>query len=181
MGTWETKVVGVTFANDDGIDRQDIIETLSGLDDLYLKDTASKEYPEAIAVFVKEKGQIGHLPAEMAREVRKYVSSNEIKNIDVFVTDVYDKYGTRKFRPFGCKIQIKHDRLPTEHPRYALPEVRARIEERERQEIERQDAEEAKEQRRKNFRAAVLLAIILIIVLIGFVSLIRDCTDFLLK
>lgn len=56
---FHTKVVGVTFNNDDGTSRQAIIESCKPGEDIILKPVPTKEYPDAIGVFNKRGSSSG--------------------------------------------------------------------------------------------------------------------------
>ena len=65
-----SNVAGVSFDNEDGSSRQDIILGLSSGDFLNLVDCASPKYPEAIGIFTPDNKQIGFLPSWLARSMR---------------------------------------------------------------------------------------------------------------
>ena len=64
-------VAGVTFPNDDGTSRQEIVSTMRKGRKIRLLDAASDEYPESIAVFNCQKQQLGHLPKEVSEYIRQ--------------------------------------------------------------------------------------------------------------
>ena len=94
-----SKVVGVTFGNEDGTSRQEIIRSCKEGDDLILKPVPTKEYPEAIGVFTNSGKQLGHITAELARELKDKYSSNLMKVTVAGVTGGGDK-------TYGCNLHI---------------------------------------------------------------------------
>jgi hypothetical protein len=65
-----TKVAGVTYKNDDGSDRQDILSTCSPLKKLRLEHEDNNPHdPNAIRVCTEEGRQIGHLFRDVASDV----------------------------------------------------------------------------------------------------------------
>ena len=72
---FHTKVVGVTFNNDDGTSRQSIIKSCKAGEDIIFKPVPTKEYPDAIGVFNKKGQQLGHLSQGVAAEIKNTVSN----------------------------------------------------------------------------------------------------------
>lgn len=71
---FHTKVVGVTFNNDDGTSRQSIIMNCEAGEYIIFKLMPTAEYPDAIGVFNKRGQQLGYLSAELAAVIKnKYV------------------------------------------------------------------------------------------------------------
>ena len=65
-----TKVVGVTFRNEDGSDRQGYIRRLHSGDPLYLKrEPDNKKDPDAVAVLDGGRHQIGHIGRSLAAQL----------------------------------------------------------------------------------------------------------------
>lgn len=100
MRPFYTKLVGVTFPNDDGSSRQKIIASLSAGDVLHLVDMASEEYPEAIGVFNARNQQCGHLRREFALSLRMHYQ--DFESLSVHVVDVTGGDGMN----YGCNIEI---------------------------------------------------------------------------
>ncbi len=65
-----TKIVGVTFQNDDGSNRQDILSYLRPGDTLTLCDMSSARFPEAIGVFDAYGQQCGNISKQLALDLR---------------------------------------------------------------------------------------------------------------
>lgn len=102
MAEMISKVVGVTFKNDDGSDRQEILSRMTKRRKIRLRDAASSEYPEAISVHNVKGEQLGFLPAATANYIR--VEGIDIESISADV----DYVGSRKGAPLGCSIRLKH-------------------------------------------------------------------------
>ena len=73
---FHSKVVGVTYENDDGTSRQEILKTCSTGEDIILKPLSVPGHPEAVGVFRKNGQQLGFLSAELASAVRKEYAHN---------------------------------------------------------------------------------------------------------
>lgn len=96
---FNTKVVGVTFGNDDGSSRQAIIKSCKEGEKITLKPVPTAEYPDAIGVFNKHGKQLGHVNAELASEI-KYKYINNPMSITVNnITGGGDKN-------YGCNLHI---------------------------------------------------------------------------
>lgn len=96
---FNTKVVGVTFGNDNGTSRQAIIKTLKHGDVLVAKPVPTPEYPDAIGVFTKRGKQIGHLSASVAAEISRDYPNNPIKVTVNNITGGGD-------HNYGCNINV---------------------------------------------------------------------------
>lgn len=73
---FHTKVAGVSFNNDNGTSRQEIIKRCTPGDDVVFKPMPTKAYPETIGVFTMKGEQIGVLNAQLAKEMHsKYATS----------------------------------------------------------------------------------------------------------
>lgn len=94
-----TKVVGVTFGNNDGTSRQEIIKSCNPGDDLILKPVPTTEYPDAIGVFTKSGKQLGHINAELAAELKSDYPNNPMSVTVNNITGGNDK-------TYGCNIHI---------------------------------------------------------------------------
>lgn len=95
-----TKLVGVTFANEDGSSRQEIISALSAGDKLHLVDLASEKYPEAIGVLNSKNQHCGNLRKDLALSLRE--DYEHFEALSVRVTEVTGGDG----RSYGCNIEI---------------------------------------------------------------------------
>lgn len=67
---YKTRIAGVTFHNEDGTSRQDLVELLDVGDELSLVDSSSIDHPDAIGVFNADDEQLGFLPAAVASQFR---------------------------------------------------------------------------------------------------------------
>jgi hypothetical protein len=99
------KVVGVTFMNDDGTDRQEILSELSDTATLYLEYVEYKNEP-AYAVVDWEDRQIGWLPKDLAADLyQNYRDCHFFVQIDDIIGG-----GDRNY---GCVITINiYDAVP---------------------------------------------------------------------
>lgn len=81
-----TKIVGVTYYNDDGTSRQKYLERLKNNSSLKLKHVPSKKHPNSIGVFSLNEKQLGFLSSDLAKEFM-----DDVKNENVLcrVCDVY--------------------------------------------------------------------------------------------
>ena len=95
--TIRTKVVGVTFKNDDGTDRQKILMSVSPGDTLELKPYKYKGEP-AIMV-IHPSGCIGNLKATLAADLCK-------KQHFPHTAKVLDITGGTNGKSYGCNIEI---------------------------------------------------------------------------
>lgn len=95
-----TKIVGVTYRNEDGSRRQDIISELSTGESLKLVDMATDEFPEAIGVFDLADQQCGFLQKSLAIDLRN--SGKSIEDVSVDVLEVTGGNG----RSYGCNIRL---------------------------------------------------------------------------
>lgn len=99
----KTKIVGVTYSNDDGTNRQDLLAELSDGDRLELVDCSSDRYPEAIGVFNEAGEQIGNLSKSLANELRD--SGENFENYGVTVLTITGGGDVS----YGCNIEIDTD------------------------------------------------------------------------
>lgn len=91
MRTWVLKISGVTFKNDDGTDRQKIIQKLSIGQELKL---VPYKYKNQDAIYVKTLDDkiLGNIPADNTYELCNKISNNKIlkvtvANIDKFLNE----------------------------------------------------------------------------------------------
>ncbi len=97
---FRTKVVGVSFKNSDGSDRQEIIRSCRSGEDIVLKPTPSKEYPDAIGVFTKSGKQIGNLNADLAHDMKYKYGTNPMS------CAICDIHGGEDNRYLGVNLHI---------------------------------------------------------------------------
>lgn len=95
-----TKIVGVSFKNDDGTDRQDLIECLDIGERLYLRDMSDARFPEAIGIFNRFDEQCGNIKKELAIELR------EMGDFESFPVRVLQVTGGGE-HSLGCNIEIQ--------------------------------------------------------------------------
>lgn len=94
-----SKVVGVTFGNDDGTSRQAYIEKLKPGDELILKPMPTPDYPNAIGVFTVGGKQIGYVKDELAVALVNEYPKNLMQVTVANITGGGDKN-------YGCNIHI---------------------------------------------------------------------------
>lgn len=95
-----TKVVGVTFGNDDGSSRQEIISKCKEGDDVIFRPISMKGHPEAIGVFTAGGKQLGFLDAELATELREKYPMNPMSSTIGNITGGHDG------KNYGCNLRI---------------------------------------------------------------------------
>lgn len=96
----KTKIVGVTYCNEDGTLRQDIISELTPNEPLHLVDMSTDEHPEAIGVFDLADQQCGFLSKALTADIRE--SGKDFTLFDVYVIEVTGGDGFN----YGCNIEI---------------------------------------------------------------------------
>ncbi len=110
--TFKTKVVGVTFDNDDGTSRQNAIGNLQKGQKVHLIWNPHNEYSKnAILVCGVLVGNeldlsscIGHLKEDIGKDVIKWMHDDTLGGIYAEVADVLG--GTKKFPTLGCLVKI---------------------------------------------------------------------------
>lgn len=104
MGVIRSRVAGVTFSNDDGSSRQEILSRMSKRRKLRFRDAATDDHPNAISVHNVKGEQLGFLPSEIS----EYIRNKEIDPAKLS-GEVYS-VGNNKDRTYlGCLIDITHD------------------------------------------------------------------------
>lgn len=102
-----TKVVGVSFTNDNGTDRQKILKTCRVGQKLKLIPAPTKEHPNSVKVCLENGKQIGHLNDRLGGEISRLISSGG--KAEAVITDLTG--GTRGKETRGCNIQVfKHEK-----------------------------------------------------------------------
>lgn len=99
----KTKIVGVTYKNEDGTPRQELLSELSDGDRLRLVDVTSERFPEAIAVCNEAGEQLGHLSKSLALELRDMP-----EDFETFTATVLSVTGGDG-KSYGCNIEIDTD------------------------------------------------------------------------
>lgn len=106
MSYVETRIAGVSFSNDNGESRQDILRSMRRHQHVKLRDMASAEYPEAIGVFNVKGQQLGFLPANVARDIRSRI--RDLSDIHGQITSIGSPDGSKNI---GCYIRLLHPKL----------------------------------------------------------------------
>ena len=109
--TIRTKIVGVTFENEDGENRQDILSTMTGDEEITVEKYTYKGEP---AAYIKWGSKIlGNLSAELAADLyRKYPNATyEAQILEITAGGVHT---------FGCNIEldvvVKEERAASKQP-----------------------------------------------------------------
>jgi len=97
---FHTKVVGVTYNNTNGKNRQEIIKKCHAGDDVIHLNIPSKEYPDAIGIFTMQGEQLGYLSKELATEFHTKWENSKVDLSICNITGGGDK-------TFGCNLEIK--------------------------------------------------------------------------
>lgn len=95
-----TKVVGVTFKNDDTSDRQTIIKNSTVGEDIFFRPMSTSEHPEAVGVFNGRGLQLGYLNADLANELRTKYPTNPMSATISSITG-----GDEGFN-YGCNLHL---------------------------------------------------------------------------
>jgi len=109
-GTITFRVAGVTFENDDGESRQDILQDLRGEDpDDLVAELQATEYngEPAVAVLVNGR-QVGNVPKKLVREVSaamEHVATCYISGVRI-IGGGEDREGNQL--SFGCEITLEY-------------------------------------------------------------------------
>lgn len=97
-----TKVVGVTYENENGISIQSILPNLKHGENLFFIRDYHNQYDEnAIKVYCKS-GHIGHLSKELAAEIAPFLSENDDYDLEGRVVEITGGDG----KSIGCNIEI---------------------------------------------------------------------------
>ena len=98
LNTIRTKIVGVTFDNEDGVNRQDIVRGMAAGDEITIEPYTFKGEP---AAYVRWRGKIaGNLSAELAAEISQKYSKARIKGTVLEITGGDEL-------TYGCNIELK--------------------------------------------------------------------------
>lgn len=101
-----TRVVGVTFCNEDGTNRQDLLRGMTTRYKIKLRDEACAEHPEAIGVYNARNKRLGFLPKHIAQHIRE-CGIDYVECLDTKITFV----GATLGKPIGMEIAITGDDL----------------------------------------------------------------------
>lgn len=99
-----TKVVGVSYPNDDGSSRQEILSSCLPGEPVWLSWHTFNGAP-ACAV-MSDYGQIGYLKADLAADLHADYVAWDVNNIIVFSSTISDITGGEKGLSYGCNIRI---------------------------------------------------------------------------
>ena len=97
---FHTKVVGVTFDNDDGSSRQEIIKKCKVGDSIIFKPVPTEKYPEAIGVFTTTGEQLGHVNADLAHKL------NDKHTMNLMNVTISNITGRGKGKSVGCNLHV---------------------------------------------------------------------------
>lgn len=106
MGTIRSRVAGVSFNNDDGSSRQEILSRMSKRRKLRFRDAATEEHPNAITVHNVKGEQLGFLPSEIS----EYIRSMKIDPADLS-GEVFSVNQNKDRSSLGCLIDITNDSI----------------------------------------------------------------------
>lgn len=96
---YSTKAVGVTFCNEDNLNRQVLIHYMPKTSVLSLVPEPDNIYdPKAIAVYSEDK-RLGYLP-------RNYVEDNSIENIDRLFVLYWERTGAEEKMNYGLILDL---------------------------------------------------------------------------
>lgn len=104
---FRTKIVGVTFGNADGSSRQKIIANCKVGQGVVFRPMNDPQHPESIGVFTENGQQLGHLAADLARDMRDKYPQNPMRAEIASITGGGD-YN------YGCSIHITIYKMPNE-------------------------------------------------------------------
>ena len=115
---FKSKIVGVTFKNEDGSNRQEIIEKTRINNKIYLTRDYENEFDKfAIKVLNDKKEQIGFLPSD--NRMSNYLDSGNETNCFLFKKyggkTFFDKILSRKGKPLSCIIEISKEGMSEEN------------------------------------------------------------------
>lgn len=99
---FHTKVVGVTHNNDDGVNRQSILDECKIDDTLILTHTPIEQDFNAVKVTRCNGEQLGYLSAEVAEEISPLLDRG--MNIGATILDITGGYSEKRNR--GCNIML---------------------------------------------------------------------------
>lgn len=106
-------VAGAALANEDGSDRQRILQTCQpGMRVVLCREPANSRHPNAVALFVNEQRQIGHLPAEVAEWVAPLLDSGRAA-FDSEIWSLENVAGDNGLEAIVCRLMLtQHELVP---------------------------------------------------------------------
>ncbi|MFH5835900.1 HIRAN domain-containing protein [Proteiniclasticum sp. C24MP] len=96
-----SKVAGVTFENEDGVNRQELLSELSSGEELELRLEPENRYDKNAVEIYSSLGKIGYINRELAPYISTLI--NEDVRVDVVVSEITGG-GPSLF--YGCNIKI---------------------------------------------------------------------------
>lgn len=101
LGSFYSKVAGVTFNNNDGTSRQKILSQCQVGEYLYARHEPIRGHPEAVALYRANGEQVGWLNAGIAAEIAERLDKGA--QVDVMISDLTGgSFGKTR----GCNILI---------------------------------------------------------------------------
>lgn len=101
----ETRVAGVTFENDDGTNRQEILKKCKPGETIVLEHWPMPEDEYAVKVLRENGEQLGYIPREDAEDVADWLNS-----ANTVTAKIKRITGGKKDKPtLGCVIEIRID------------------------------------------------------------------------
>lgn len=101
----ETRVAGVTFENDNGTSRQEILKKCKPGEPIKLVHSPMPEHEYAVKVLRENGEQLGHIPREDAEDVADWLNS-----ANTVTAKIKRITGGKKDKPtLGCVIEIRID------------------------------------------------------------------------
>lgn len=97
---FELEVVGVTYENEDGTSRQEILAKCEVDDDIELKRAPMQKYPNAIQVWTKN-GCIGYISENDNKKLAKYMDNGA----EIYHAGIMDLYQNKK-GVYNCMIMF---------------------------------------------------------------------------
>lgn len=101
--TYHTKVVGVTYKNDDGTSRQENIESSYDGEKLIFREYKYEGKP-AFAVYTQFNEQIGHINKELASDIAAFIDADERQLI--MHGEITEITGGEYGEKYGCNIVV---------------------------------------------------------------------------
>jgi len=103
LGTFDSKIVGVSHDNDDGTSRQGILRRCRAGEHLTLKHTPVQQDKNGVSVFRLNGEQVGWLSRELAASVAPYLDAGA--RLDVTITTVTGGEGGDFL---GCNVAVAY-------------------------------------------------------------------------
>ena len=104
LGTISSKVVGVTYDNEDGTSRQSILASCRAGEHLRLEHRPVEQDQNAVAVLRCNGEQLGYLSRELAEDISVYLDAGA--RIDATITEITG--GEKAKDRLGCNLALAH-------------------------------------------------------------------------